>query len=102
MLSKQRRHISGERPFIAAPRRCVLCSSGSEFRGGVGRAWGSTTIVSSTHTTKTLSENFSMKVEQRRFSPRMDLPPSPFSKESSVRGTKNSTCALTKLMTQMI
>jgi hypothetical protein len=30
---------------------------------------------------KTLSENFSMKVEQRRISPRMDLPPSPFSKE---------------------
>jgi hypothetical protein len=30
--------------------------------------------------TKTLSENFSMKVEQRRISPRMGLPPSPFSK----------------------
>src|SRR5918994_4975521 len=29
---------------------------------------------------KTLSENFSMKVEQRRISPRMGLPPSPFSK----------------------
>src|SRR5215213_9074796 len=36
--------------------------------------------------TKTLSENFPVSLEQRRISPRMGLPPSPFSKGDAPYG----------------